>query len=219
METFIKRLDYLSPHITFYHKSFLSHSSIISGILSIISIILIIISVIYFSLEIIEKKEPKIFSFNSFINDSGYFPMNASSLFHFISIATIFSNNEYDGVDFGYFRIIGFEELFDNYLIDKNLNSREHWLYGKCNNETDTEGIAHLVNYDYFERSACIREYFNPKDQKYYDTGDPKFRWPEMAHGTYNKNYKIYNLIIEKCQEDTINYILGENSHCKNFLN
>ena len=38
-----------------------------------------------------------------------------------------------------------------------------------------------------------------------------------MAHGTYNKNYKVYNLIIEKCQEDTINYILGENSHCKNF--
>ena len=38
-----------------------------------------------------------------------------------------------------------------------------------------------------------------------------------MAHGSYNKNYKLYNLVIEKCKEDTINLILGENYHCKNF--
>ena len=53
---FIKRLDYLSPHITFYHKGLLFHSSLVSGIISIISIVLIIILTVYFSKELIEKK-------------------------------------------------------------------------------------------------------------------------------------------------------------------
>ena len=55
---FIKNLDYLSPPVTFYYYGSLSHSSIISGILSIISIIIIIIIVIYFSLDLIQRKSP-----------------------------------------------------------------------------------------------------------------------------------------------------------------
>ena len=53
---FIKRLDYLSPPITFYHQGLLFHSSFVSGIKSIISIVLIIILTIYYSMELIEKK-------------------------------------------------------------------------------------------------------------------------------------------------------------------
>ena len=41
MKLLIKELDYISPSITFYHNSQLSHSSIISGIVSIISILFI----------------------------------------------------------------------------------------------------------------------------------------------------------------------------------
>jgi len=64
---FIKRLDYLSPPVTFYHQGLLSHSSILSGIISVFSLITIISFAVYFSLDIILKRDPKTFSFNTVI--------------------------------------------------------------------------------------------------------------------------------------------------------
>ena len=86
---FIRNLDYLSPPITFYHKDSLSHSSIVSGILSIISFMLIIAIAIYFSLDLINRTNPAAFYYNRYIEDSGTFPMNSSSLFHFISLSLV----------------------------------------------------------------------------------------------------------------------------------
>ena len=211
---FIKRLDYLSPPVTFYHQGLLSHSSILSGIISVFAIIVIIFFSIYFLLDLINKKEPKTFSFNSFIEDSGIFPINASSLFHFISMASLSTDFVNDGVDFTTFNIIGFEEYYETYLSNKNLSNFDHWLYGRCSNQTDTEGISHLINFEFFKRSACIRKYFSKIDQKYYNTGDPKFKWPVISHGTYNKNFGLYNIIIERCQNNIIKLILGEGYEC-----
>jgi len=118
---FIKRLDYLSPPITFYHQGLLSHASILSGILSVISIIGIISFAVYFSLDIINKRDPNTFTFNSFIEDAGIFPINASSIFHFLSIASLSSNYLNDGVDFTSFNVIGFEDYYEAYLYNKNL--------------------------------------------------------------------------------------------------
>ena len=213
---FIKRIDYLSPPITFYHQGLLYHSSIVSGILSIISIILIILLTVYYSMELIEKKNPKSFSYYTFIEDSGIFPMNASSLFHFISVASKENDFNNDGIDFSLFRIIGLEDYFEIYLNDNNLSHYNHWIYGKCNSVIDTEGLGNLIQYDFFERSACIRKYFNKEEQKYYDIGDSKFKWPIIAHGTFNENVKLYNIIAEKCEESTLNLILGEGHQCKN---
>jgi len=212
---FIKKLDYLSPPITFYHKGYLSHPSILSGILSIVSMILIFILVIYYSLEIIQRKNPKIFSYTTFVEDAGTFSMNSSHLFHFFSMSTFFNNFTNDGVNFTYFRIIGLQDYYEEYLNKKNISAYEHWLYGLCNNNTDTQGISDAITYDFFERSACIRKYYSTKDQKYYDTNDPNFKWPVIAHGTYNPKSKSYNVVIESCKEDTVDLILGEGSHCK----
>ena len=210
-----KKLDFLSPPITFYHKGYLSHPSIISGILSIISMILILILAVYYLLEIIQMKNPKIFSYTTFVDDAGTFAMNSSNLFHFLSMSSIFSNFTNDGINFRYFRIIGLQDHYEVYLQTKNLSNYEHWLYGKCNNRTDTQGISDIITYDFFERSACIRKYYSTKDQKYYNTDDPKFKWPVISHGTYNPNSKIYNIVIESCKEETVDLILGEGSHCR----
>ena len=212
----IKRLDYLSPPITFYHQGLLFHSSLVSGILSIISIILIILLTVYYSMELIEKKNPKSFSYYTFIEDSGIFPMNASSLFHFISVASKENDFNNDGIDFSLFRIIGLEDYFEIYLNDNNLSHYNHWIYGKCNRAIDTEGLGNIIQYDFFEKSACIRKYFNKEEQAYYDVGDSKFKWPIIAHGTFSQNVKLYNIIAEKCEENTLNLILGEGHHCKN---
>jgi len=212
---FLRQIDYLSPTITFYHNGILSHSSIISGILTIISFSIIISIAVYFSLDIIQRKNPQAFYFIRFIEDSGIFPFNSSSFFHFISL----SNNPTEvldvGVDFTVFRIIGIDTYFHLYLEHKNLSKIDHWLYGYCNNDTDTKGIGHLITQKFFNNSACIRKYFNANEQKYYETEDPKFKWPIMAHGTYKRQNKFYSIVMERCENDTISKILGEGAYCK----
>ena len=212
---FLHQIDYLSPTITFYHKGLLSHSSIISGILTIISFTIIISIAAYFSLDIIKRKNPQAFYFNRYVEDSGIFPFNSSSLFHFISL----SHNPKEildvGVDFTIFRVIGIDTYFHLYLEHKNLSKIDHWLYGYCNNDTDTQGIGHLITQSFFKNSACIRKYFNSNDQKYYETDHPKFKWPTMAHGTYNLQNQFYSIVLERCENDTINEILGEGAYCK----
>ena len=215
MEFYIRYLDFLSPTVTFYYKGFLSHSSFVSALLSIISFLIIIGLACYYSLDLIRRQNPTAFYFNSFVDDAGEYPLNASSFFHFISLSVSTYHYKDNGVDFENFRILGFEDYFINYLSNRNLTYYNHWVYGYCNNENDVQGIKHLINYTFFERSACIRKFFDKKDQKYYDTNDPKFRWPTMAHGTFNKNTTFYVLVIERCKEDTIGLVLGNNAHCK----
>ena len=212
---FLKSFDYVSPPITFYHKNYLSHSSILSGIVSIFSFILILSISVYFAIQIIYRRNPSVFHFKRIIEDAGTFPVNASSFFHFISLRTETPEFTNGGMDFRSFRIIGLDVHHSAYLDNKNLSNFDFWLYGYCNNETDTIGISHLIDFDFFKKSACIRKYFSSADQKYYNTDDPKFRWPVQAHGTSNSNNKYYNMVLEKCEEDTINLILGEGSHCK----
>ena len=215
----LKYLDFLSPPITFYYKGFLSHSSYISIILSIFSFVIIIILAVNFSLDIIRRRNPTAFYFNRFIEDAGTFPFNASSFFHFLSMSQNTSNHKDGGINFNSYRIIGLDMFYDNYVKDRNLTKYNHWLYGLCNNESDTEGIGHLINYDFFKKSACIRKFYNNKTHKYYDTDDPDFKWPIMAHGTFHVDEIFYTIVIERCKNDTLNLILGEGNHqCKNDL-
>ena len=138
---FLKQLDFLSPTITFYYKGFLSHSSIFSALLSILSFILIIIISIYFYLNLIQRQNITSFYFNRFEEDAGIFSIDTSSFFHFISLSTSLETNIDEGVDFHSFRIIGLETYFFKDINGRNISNYEHWLYGYCNKENDTESI------------------------------------------------------------------------------
>ena len=213
---FIRNLDYLSPPITLYHEGSLSHSSIVSGILSILSFMLIIAIAVYFSLDLILRRNPAAFYYNRYVEDSGIFPLNSSSVFHFISLSLAGKGLVDIGVDFNSFRIFGIETYITYYLNDTNINNFNHWLYGPCKIGVDNgRGRDILRSHSYFEKSACIKKYFDMDKQKYFDIGEPEFRWPVMAHGTYNAKSKFYGIIIGRCKEETINLILGgENNHC-----
>ena len=126
---FVKKFDFLSPKITLYYKGSSSHSSILSGIISIISIIVIFSLSIYFSLDLIERKNPDSYYLNRFVEDAGEFPFNASSLFHYISTGDSDEDN-YESFDFRSFRIIGFNTYFNYYLENRTLENFDHWLYG-----------------------------------------------------------------------------------------
>ena len=212
---FIKEIDYLSPSITFYHNKKLSHSSIFSGILSIFTIFLIIVLTFYYSMDFIYHQNPEAFYFVRFIEDAGVHPLNSSSLFHFISVKKNAPNSIgiKEELDFTKFRVIGINQHFETYLARKNLRIMDHWIYGKCN-DNDIKGINDLINVDYFTYSACIRKYYNSTERKYYTTNDPNFYWPTLAHGTFNNNQKFYNIFLEKCSDDSLKQIEGEDLIC-----
>ena len=212
---FIKQFDFISPKVTFYFQGFLYHSSILSGILSIISIIFIIILVVYYSLEIIERKDPNSFSFTSFIEDAPIYEINTSSLFHFINIAQNSNNSFNEGIDFTMFRIIGTQIYYEAFMKLPSIKIVPHWLYGLCDNKTDTQGVSHLIKYDFFGKCACIKKYYDPKTKAYYNVGDSNFIWPKIGHGTFHENSTLYSIIVDSCSEETIGEILGNKYHCR----
>lgn len=195
--------DYLSPSITLYFKGNSIHPTRFSGILSIITCIVIVSFGIYYLIEYITKSDKKIYFFNRYVEDAGIFPLNSSSMFHFIQLVRT-DNNQYEPIDFNAIRIIGLEETIDNYMNDTNKATKYHWIYGPCNNDTDTKGISHLTSKEIFIHSACIRKYYNLEDRQYYDSSHPKFKWPIIKHGCSNPNRTFYGIIIEKCLNDSL---------------
>ena len=212
---FIRQLDYLSPYVTFYHKGNLSHNSIFSGILSIVAITFVIILAVYYALEIINRTDPNTFYFNSFIEDAGLFYLNRTTLFHFIkNIKNIQGNTINVGFDFTTFNIIGSYVYYNNFIMPPPFVF-DHWLYGNCDKETNTERLDDILTDDLLEKAACIQKYYNAAEGKYYSIGDPQFIWPNISHGTFNEKSVLYNVMIRPCDNRLIGNITGEGSHCQ----
>ena len=113
-------------------------------------------------------------------------------------------------------RIIGLESItVDNYP-KTNLENTPHWLYGLCNNSTDTENIGYLITSEQFFSCACIRKYYDPNTKKYYNTNENKFIWPSIKHGMSNSANTFYGVIVEKCKNDELRTISGLGS-CKDI--
>ena len=146
--------------------------------------------------------------YNSYVEEVGSFDINPSSFFHFININSDNYNRNFSEFDFENFRIIGFETYLEDYLQNKNINNFNHWLYGPCDNKNIIPEISPLINEEEFERSACIKKYYDIKEKRYIDINDSYFRWPVIEKGTVNFTNKFYSFIIEKCKEDTLNQIL-----------
>ena len=199
---FIKKFDLLSPSITLYYNEEYQHSSIFSGFLSIITYIIVCIIAVYYILNFIERKQPKAYFFNRFIEDAGTFPVNASSMFNFIQIADS-ASNEAIPFDFESFRVVGFDNVqSEQYMNEPNITEKvNHWIYGFCNNDTDTEGISNLIDFKYFEQSACIRKYYDKDKKTYYNTDEEGFRWPIIEKGCSHPNRTFYGIIIQRCDK------------------
>ena len=219
---FLKKLDFLSPDITLYHKGDLSHSSWMSGILSLIQATVVIVFGIYFFLDFTNHREPKAYFYNRFIEDAGLYQINSSSFFHFLSISSEENSvNEFD-FDFLSFRVIGLDSYFVNYLNDKNLTNRDHWLYGRCSNLNISSEIDTLLNskglrnYEYFQNYACINKFYDSKTGKYYNIGEGKFHWPNISFGLANPNRTYYSIIVEKCSQNELDEIFEKGKYkCK----
>ena len=199
---FIQKFDWLSPPITLYFKGEAQHSSIFSGLLSICAYILVFAAIIYFFLGYIQRENPKAYFFNRYVDDAGYFPVNATQMFNFIQI-----NNKRDNKVIPYdqtvFRAVGVDDAFydEYYQNPEILENKDHWIYGNCNNDTDTEGISYLIDFDYYEQSACIRTFYDHHKKQYFKTGEVGFRWPIVEKGCSNPERTYYGIILQRCDE------------------
>ena len=213
----LKNFDFISPEITLFYKGSLSHSSIISGIISLISCFAIISATIYYFLSIFyrERDCPKIANNVLYIEDAGIYPLNSSSFFHYISIVEDSNRPNDESFDFTIFNLIGLETYIKDFEKDNDLTKYNHWLYGFCNKEKDIKGIENLKIKDFFPKSACIRKYYDSASQKYYEVGDRNFRWPTISHGTCHPNKSFYTLILHKCEQNILNNIFGNGLICK----
>ena len=211
----IKKFDFLSQPITLFYQGNPSHPSNISGILSIITLASILSFSIYHLIHLFnrEKEIPKSTTFTYFVEDAPLLPLNASSLFHFINLKSL-KNKDYEEFDFSYFNIIGIYYDISNYESDKNISNYEHWLYGLCN-ENDIIGIKDIATQDFLKKSACIRKYYDSKNKIYYDTNDPNFKWPVLAHGTFNNQNIYYSIIVKTCEQNILRNIFDNELICK----
>ena len=198
----LKKSDLLSPHITLYFKGDSIHSSIFSGILTIIAYIAIFSFSIYYTVGYIYRYNPTIYFYTKYVEDVGTFPLNSSSLFHFIALGDT-ASNENQEIDFQSIRIIGLDFSIENYYTNNNLTNFDHWLYGPCNNN-DIQNLSDIVIKDFPEKSACIWQFFNSEEQKYYNTTDKKFKWPALIHGCSHDKASNYGIIMEKCRNDSL---------------
>ena len=207
---FLKKIDYLSPKITLFNNGELRHSSIFSGMLTLFTYAIVIIASIYLSCDVIQKKSPSAFYFNGYKEDAGFYPLNSSSIFHYIEIINT-ENGNTDIIDYDSIRIIGLTQTVDLYSVsNKNLSNLTHWIYGPCI-DSDAKGITNLIKNVNFNYSACVRKYFNIKEQKYYNTNETGFIWPSVEKGCTNPNRTFYGVIIERCRNDTFK------KNCKNL--
>ena len=213
---FFKYIDFLSPKITLYQQNILTHSSFISGLLSIIAVVLIILIAVYYSIDFFGRKNPTAYYFQRFVQDAGEYPINSSCTFHFINMIVNSSSSSEEKFDFNSFQIIGTDVILSRYInvLKKDLTLLDHWLYGPCQ-QSDLNGINNIINRTTFLNSACIRKYYNSLEKKYYDTDDVNFRWPKMKYGTFNSFNEFYNVIIEKCEDNILNMVMGNGNHCK----
>ena len=217
---FLKHIDLITPRITLYHQGFLSHSSIISGIISLIAACLIILGAVYYLIEFFGRRNPEAYFFQYFYPESGILPINQDSFLHYISMEVNGTSDSEKGFDFNSFRIIGIKDYLNKYLttFNKDLTKMDHWIYGPCQESELSLKYKNIVDKNIYKNSACIQKYYSSKDNKYYNINDLNFIWPQLAHGTFNSNNEFYHIILEKCEENTLNEIFGENSHCKNII-
>ena len=214
---FLSKFDLITPPIGFYFRGKGSHSSIVSGIITLLAYLIIIYFAFRYSLDYVKKKKPTAYYVNRHIEDAGIYTINSTSFLHYLFLKTK-RNREIIDFDFDSFRIIGFKSKDYKAFLNSNplkYEDTDHWIYGKCNIDTDGKDIKDLIEIGEFSKSACIKKYYNHKNKTYFGANDKNFVPPELSHGMSNDNYSFYTFIIEKCKDDDLRKLSGLGA-CKN---
>ena len=214
----LRRIDYLAPSIGLYYNGSSKHYSKTSHVISLISVIIMALSIIYFIRPFLLKKNPSTVVNEELLEEADPIDINPSSFFHLVHVVDM--NNPFADFDLNSFRVIGMETNLLSYKEDNDLKSMNHWVYGLCDPNTDFAVIKDLEIYkeessqNILNKAVCIKKYFSTDNQEYYDINTNGFRWPSIKGGVLNSNNVEYTITIEKCQQDTLELIMGEGNTC-----
>jgi hypothetical protein len=195
----MKALDILSPEIKLYYKDSIRHQNIYSAFLSLIVCILGLSISIYFTLELIERKSPKAFGVNKYIGNAGNFSLGPDQMFHYFYFNSLHDNrNLYDPKSI---RISGI--LYDD--IGSQIAKTE---YGYCKYDIDSGRYTSLIeDKEFFEKSACIRQYTDLKSNVTYKRvkKEDYMPYPYLLEGmdSSSKQFVFYYIQLEICSNET----------------
>ena len=216
MKDIFKKINFLKPEVDIEHEGESFKESIFPLVISIIAIALMIYSIIYFFMPIFKREGPSTSIYHGYIVQEGSYELSYSGFPHYLYMNDYNTTDLLLGFDFTSFRVIGIEASLNEYthLYEKDITKLDHWLYGNCEPEkydfTKFDWESKIIN-----ESACIQKYYNHNDKKYYYLTDPQFKWPHVSYGDLAGNNDIYTLFIEKCQENTLHELFGNDIHCK----
>lgn len=190
---FLYKIDSISPKITLYYFGNKKHYNIFSGIIGLINCLATLSFSVYFFLEFFQKRNPTSYYYNRYVKDAGLYPLNHTSLFHFITF-------EKTILDLNSVTIIGISSFTSN--PQENLSTFRHWIYDNCT-KRDLELMKNTVeNKDKFLNGFCVNKIWSVEDQRYYTQGEEKFKYPHLRYGASSPKNEYYNIIVEICRDD-----------------
>ena len=213
-------LDFLSPKITLYYNGHNSHISQIGGLLSLFFLILLFVIIFNSLYQIVEPKIDSMFIYEQNSKDIKYNQtLDYSGISHFIQMYS--HSNRGWFADFNNKNIIiyGVKENFINYDQYKtDLYKTEHWLYDKCENVVEINKklfseISEIISN--YSKSICLRYYYNPIYQQYYEIGFQGYISPYLESNSVPEKRNVYKIIIEKCFNNSI-FTDKMNYNCNN---
>ena len=136
-------------------------------------------------------------------------------MFNYIQFIDKYDNSKL-GFDFSVLRAVGVNSIYyEQYMNNPEVIANEnHWVYLPCNDNSDIEEIKDLVDPIIYNNAACIREYYNKDENKYYKTGEEGFIWPVIEKGCSNPNSTFYGIIVQRC-DHAPNSLLHDRTECK----
>jgi hypothetical protein len=209
----LSSIDLLSPKITLFYRGNNSHISQLGGLLSTIFLITLIIFSINFFFQIIDPQINSVFSYEQYLGDLKYNQsIDYSGINHFIQIYSDSSKSWFGDLDDKNIIIYGINKKNKIYYNDDektniDLYKTEHWVYNKCEDIIDINqnlfsDISKIIK-DY-SKSICLRYYFNPEKQKYYQIGSGGYIPPALETNFVSEKKIIYTIIVEKCYNNSI---------------
>ena len=213
----ISSFDFISPKITLKYNGRNSHISRIGGFLSLCLSIIICISVFYYFWGLIEPRYYSSLLYEENVGDNKLSQnINFSGINHFLQIYSHTSGGWFGDIDNKNIIIYAVKEnnnIYRNNNFSEKLSDIEHWLYDKCDkiNNININLFDEISNYvKNYTSSICIRFYFNPRDQKYYEIGNDGYVEPYLETSKFNEKQYAFKIIIEKCLNNSfINNNIG----------
>ena len=207
----LSSFDFLSPKITMYHNGHNSHISHIGGLLSVLFFIILFFLAFNFLYDIFEPRIDSMYVYEQNAKDFKFKQnIDYNGLNHFLQMYSHSNRGWFGDFDRKNIIIYGIKETNKNIYDDNSkidLYNTEHWLYDKCENIAEVSKnlfseISQIISN--YTKSICIRYYYNPLDQQYYEIGFQGFISPYLETNLISEKRFLYKIIFEKCLNNSI---------------